>query len=517
MPATLSIFSRFIEALSVPHTSNYTEEIYQENPYKHTLYGLSILLKKYKVDNFAIRVDDKHELMKGGVPFIAEVSDDLVIVTSINKAQVKYDWYGEIVTKSLDEFLHIWTGVVLFASPNEASQEPNYEEHRKLQNVQKGMRYAFLFSVVVLLVYGGYSNGVLDSYICIPQILLNIIGVYLSYLLLLKQLHIQSNTADRICNIRKKSSCNDVLETSAAKTIGGIGWSEVGFAYFFTNLCILCLHPQWISYLEIVSFCSLGYVAWSIWYQRIKAHAWCMLCLMVQLVFVLQVACFISVNSHERPINYINIPLDVLSILGCYIIILFVLNFMISSVSATKKELQLKYNYNSLLAQEKVFNALQEEQDTYLIDNASHIVFGAKHADFVITIFSNPYCNPCANMHKRLNELVDSDCCIQYVFTSFNDNLSIINKYFIAAYQTLGAERTWKILTEWYERGKGRGEAFFKEMKLTTDTKAVTEEFELHEMWRQYTKFNATPTILVNGKKLAQPYQVENLKYFIED
>ena len=51
----------------------------------------------------------------------------------------------------------------------------------------------------------------------------------------------------------------------------------------------------------------------------------------------------------------------------------------------------------------------------------------------------------------------------------------------------------------------------------TTDTKAVTEEFELHEMWRQYTKFNATPTILVNGKKLAQPYQVENLKYFIED
>ena len=104
MPATLSIFSRFIEALSVPHTSNYTEEIYQENPYKHTLYGLSILLKKYKVDNFAIRVDDKHELMKGGVPFIAEVSDDLVIVTSINKAQVKYDWYGEIVTKSLEWF-----------------------------------------------------------------------------------------------------------------------------------------------------------------------------------------------------------------------------------------------------------------------------------------------------------------------------------------------------------------------------------------------------------------------------
>lgn len=158
MPATLSIFSRFIEALSVPHTSNYTEEIYQENPYKHTLYGLSILLKKYKVDNFAIRVDDKHELMKGGVPFIAEVSDDLVIVTSINKAQVKYDWYGEIVTKSLDEFLHIWTGVVLFASPNEAFQEQNYEEHRKLQNVQKGMRYAFLFSVVVLLVYGEYAT-----------------------------------------------------------------------------------------------------------------------------------------------------------------------------------------------------------------------------------------------------------------------------------------------------------------------------------------------------------------------
>lgn len=513
MSATLSIFSRFIKVLKVPHTSNYTEEVYQENPYKHTLYGLSVLLKKYKVDNVAVRVDDKHELKEEAVPFIAEVSGDLVIVTSINNDKVKYDWYGETITKSLDEFSQIWTGVALLATVDDASQEPNYEEHRKQQNVKKSMHYAVLLSVVVLLLYGGYCNVVSVN---IPQIVLNAIGLYLSYLLLLKQLHIQSSTADRICNIWKKSSCNNVLETSAAKTIGGIGWSEVGFTYFFSNLCILCLHPQWISYLEIVSFCSLGYAAWSIWYQRIKAHAWCMLCLMVQLVFVLQVACFISANSHGCPINYINIPLDVLSILGCYIIILFVLNFMVSSVSSEKKELQWKYNYNSLLAQEKVFNALQKDQETYPIGNASHIVFGAKHADFVITVFSNPYCNPCANMHKRLNELVDSDCCIQYVFTSFNDELSIINKYFIAAYQTFGAERTWQILTEWYERGRGCGEAFFNDMKLSTDTKIVTEEFELHEMWRQHTKFNATPTILVNGKKLPQPYQVEDLKYFIE-
>lgn len=256
MSATLSIFSRFIKVLKVPHTSNYTEEVYQENPYKHTLYGLSVLLKKYKVDNVAVRVDDKHELKEEAVPFIAEVSGDLVIVTSINNDKVKYDWYGETITKSLDEFSQIWTGVALLATVDDASQEPNYEEHRKQQNVKKSMHYAVFLSVVVLLLYGGYCNVVSVN---IPQIALNIIGLYLSYLLLLKQLHIQSSTADRICNIWKKSSCNDVLETSAAKTIGGIGWSEVGFAYFFTNLCIMCLHPQWYGYLMIISFCSLGY------------------------------------------------------------------------------------------------------------------------------------------------------------------------------------------------------------------------------------------------------------------
>ena len=89
----------------------------------------------------------------------------------------------------------------------------------------------------------------------------NFAGLYISWLLLLKQMHIQSQYADKICSLFKQKDCNNVLDSKAAKLFGIVGWSEIGFGYFLTNLlssqsqtmvCALldclgfimdCLHP----------------------------------------------------------------------------------------------------------------------------------------------------------------------------------------------------------------------------------------------------------------------------------
>lgn len=113
-----SIFLRFVKALGIVHTSDYTEGIFQEHPYKYSLYGLSKLLTKYHVSNEAMRLEDKNSIEHIDVPFIAEVSNDLVIVKSVNNDQVCYDWYGENITIAKDEFVRMWTGVVLMAHPD---------------------------------------------------------------------------------------------------------------------------------------------------------------------------------------------------------------------------------------------------------------------------------------------------------------------------------------------------------------------------------------------------------------
>lgn len=507
-----SLFSRFIKALGVAHTSEYTERIFQEYPYKYSLYGLSKLLAKYHVPNEALRLKDKGVISLMDVPFIAEASHDLVIVKRVDKGQVCYDWYGEDITLPADEFVRMWTGVVLIARPDALSAEPEYALHKKANDVERFKSVAFLVCLIGLLTYFGIENAVFSSWGLGLMALSNVVGAYLSYLLLQKQLHVQNATADRICNLWKKSSCNNVLETPAAKLLGTVGWSEVGMAYFVTNVAVCMLCPSWLGYLGVLSVLSLGYAAWSIWYQAVRAHSWCPLCLLVQGVFAVQTINFFS-SQLLGGFVYFSIDMGVVALLVCYILFLLLINKLTSQLAETDQVVQWKYKYNSLKAREDVFQALQANQSVYDINQASSLFFGKADASKTITVFSNPYCNPCAMMHKRLNGLLEEDCRVQYVFTYFSEELSNVNKYFIAAYQTLGAEKTWNLLTAWYDGGKSQREGFFKKLHLMKESTLVEQEFHRHEAWRELTHFNATPTLLVNGQQLAAPYQVEDLFY----
>ena len=132
----------------------------------------------------------------------------------------------------------------------------------------------------------------------------------------------------------------------------------------------------------------------------------------------------------------------------------------------------------------------------------------------VITIFSNPYCNPCAAMHKRLQDLYASNSClIRYVFTSFKPEWNIINKFLIAVYQQYGAEKAWEAYTEWYDKGKFFREHFFDKYHLDMNSEDIEDEFQRHEQWQKNTKLNATPIVLVNGYKMPYGYTIEEMPY----
>lgn len=110
---------------------------------------------------------------------------------------------------------------------------------------------------------------------------LSLMGMGVSYLLLLKQETIQSEYADKICSLFHQKDCNDILESSAAK-IGVFSWSEIGFGYFLSNVLLIVLFPDLIRYLVLINMITLPYTVWSIWYQYRIARQWCVLCLSVQ-------------------------------------------------------------------------------------------------------------------------------------------------------------------------------------------------------------------------------------------
>ena len=317
-----------------------------------------------------------------------------------------------------------------------------------------------------------------------------------------------------------KSDCNNVLESKAAKLWGVFGWSEIGLGYFVANTLLLSFFPHTVSLLAILNILALPYSFWSVWYQKVKARQWCPLCLIVQVllwsIFILN-----CLFGHIRFPELDWIGLKEILFVGCvFAVCVFGFNLLIPKLSKREEIEKIKQEINAIKANETVFQSLLVQQPHYEVSVAdSKIYFGNPDAGLRITILTNPFCNPCAKMHKRVEKLLHEtkrDVYVQYIFTSFQPDLDFANKHLIAAYFGKGQSEFECIIADWFEKGKLMKESFFHDLKLDVTSLEVEVEFQKHEAWKEKTQLRATPTIIVNGYKLPENYKIEDLCYFTE-
>ena len=277
-----TILSSFLDLLQVKYTNSFTNKHFNEHPHKYNLYGLSKMLSDYGVENASVKIENKeNDLFKIELPFIAHTGSDFVVVYKINNEHISYFWNGKKITTPVSEFTQTWSGIVLLAEATPNSKEPNYAENRKKELfaiTQKGV-----LAIAGILIFGlAYINQALFSDLGITLLLLvNLSGIYICYLLVLKSVRVHSQYADKICSLFSKQDCNNVLESPAAKLWGIFSWAEIGFGYFIANILLLLFLPQTVFLVAVLNIFTLPYSFWSVWYQKVKARQWCPLCLIV--------------------------------------------------------------------------------------------------------------------------------------------------------------------------------------------------------------------------------------------
>lgn len=515
-----NIFTTFLDLLHVKYTKSYSEKFYNEHPHKQDLYGLSKMLSIYNIDNVAVRIKEDKEsalsILK--TPFVAYVGNDFCIVHYISERNVHYIGNDQEVSITKEQFTQSWSGIVLVAEPSEKSIEPDYKKHYQEEQERNGK---IILLVIAVLLMGGilvYISNIYDNLILSIVLLINLAGGWVSYLLLLKQMHIHSDYADKICSLfRHQNDCNDVLKLDTVKLFGLLSWSEIGLSYFFTNiLMILCL-PTYYSYVALINICTLPYTIWSLWYQKVVAKQWCILCLTVQVILWLLFIMNIVFDLITWPIfTWISILQ-----IGCiYLIPVLLLNILISNLTDSKKIEQITQEFNSLKANENIFRILLKTNRKYNFNNiASSITWGNSSAKNRITIITNLHCNPCAKMHKRLEQLLrktNNGYSLQYILTSFNKDSEDSNKLFIAAYKEKDETQFCSFLNEWYTEGKNNRQKFYQKYPFNREDEMVLSELQEHKKWIQNAKITMTPTLLFNGYELPRMYKVEDLEYFIQ-
>lgn len=288
-----TILSDFLTQLGVRHTDDYTNRQFRSMAFQ-TLFGMKKLLGEYGVEAAGIHLGDNGSIDRLPVPFIAQTTGGLVIVTKVSDDTIEYISQSQPENAPRDRFISALTGNVLVAYTSPDACEPDYREHLFSDTANRAKKWVLAFSVIALIAYLFISNRIYEHVSTVLLTVINLAGIYITWLLVQKSAHIKNKHADAVCSVVEAGGCDDILATSASKFFGIFGWSEVGFAYFSVSLATLLIFPQFIGYLALCNVICLPFSFWSVWYQKFKAKTWCTLCLCVQSMLWLLFFCYLG-------------------------------------------------------------------------------------------------------------------------------------------------------------------------------------------------------------------------------
>lgn len=501
--------------IPIKHSSHNLDS--KDIPYEGSYYFLTSILSQYDIPSCSWKIKNKEQLSNEISPFITSFDGKWILVTNISLPSISYFQEGaRLILRdiSLSRFINQWDGQGLSFDTDTTYRKVNKPYTNRKINIFKATGiWICLFSVFLGFIYlGRFTNGIKPY----PLIVTSAIGVFISYLLIQKQLRISNPIAEKLCNLIPQNHCDAVTTSNGSSVFGVVKLSEVGMGFFTTNLIYLILFPDFLCWISIASLCVLPFSFWSIWYQKFRVHSWCPLCLCtLSLMWLQGILCFLF-NSFT-PTRFI-FPYAFI-LLASYLFSTLFSNYIVNLFEDLFRNRFWHRKFNEVISDEKVFHTFMGAGDVYPISESecSCLIFGDPNATHTITIFSNPYCGPCAKMHSRIKDLPGKCVKIQYVFTSFSSARSIINKAFIAAYMQLGSEETWKLLTDWFAGGKSKHMNFFTSYNLDIDNPFVSEEFLKQQHWAKVNNLHSTPIDFVDGKELVWPYLPEDYIYMPYD
>jgi len=500
----------------------------EKHPDYPSMLAISDVLAALNIDNAAYRVAAgnigtipcpfiAHTNLNGGdFLTIEKIAGDTVLASSDKWNRHKL---------SLDEFKKMFQGVVLTAEPS-----PDYKTTATFATFLTTIKDPAIASVVLLMLFGMLLHNGYFTAITWQTALLTLFktaGLITSVLLLVQSIDSNNPLVQKLCQAGSKTNCNAILSSKAAKVFDGLSWSEVGFFYFAGTWLLLLFGGGttlvwWV--LAVLNIVSLPYTVYSIYYQARVAKQWCVLCCTVQALLWLE---FIPLLLHalsfgeDRREATINNWIEVSPILTC-LLLPVVFWLLLKPLLLSRQQLSpLKNQLRNFKYNTELFNNVLEAQPKYATpDDDWSIVLGNVEASNIITMVSNPYCPPCAKMHAALDELLNNNGNIQarIVFTASNtpeDIKTPVSRHLMALNELPDKAIVKQALHDWYEQKQKSYEAWAKVYPVQLN-EANFYKLDKQSDWVKMAEVTATPTMLLNGYRLPDLYQLPDLKYMLE-
>lgn len=493
----------------------------EDHPDFPSLMAVSDCLNEWHIPNAAYRIaKEEYNAQELQFPFIAQTPANggmFMLVHQIAHGTVIYsDERSKRKEISKEEFLKRWSGILLYAERGPQSGEEGYVGKQLRETIAnlKMPAVVLLLAIAILQTLNfsemSWGYGLL--------LLLKCFGIGVSVLLLLHSINANNPLVQNLCSLGKKNNCNAILKSDAAQATSWLSWSEVGFFYFAGSFLALLFVPSSLTFIIWLNMLSIPYTFWSVFYQY-RHKNWCVLCCTVQAILWLELvtAALPLPASFDLTTSNIGILPTLLLCFLAPVLLWYVLKPMLrkdAEHQMLKGQLK-KFKYNS-----ELFVHALTKQPRYAVPNEiAPINLGNPQASTVITMVSNPFCGPCAKAHETLDKWLKTrdDIQLKIVFTTADhddDQRTKVARHITALSLTNQVELVEKALNHWYAQREKKYEEWASAYQVNMGDE-VNEASKKQKQWCEMAEITFTPTILINGYKLPEPYRLEDIRYLI--
>lgn len=520
----VNTIAELLDHFQIPVTKKTLFDELKLHPNYPSLLALSDVLNQFGIANEAFSKIGPEELKIIPCPFIAHTKNQggqFVLVKNITDRHVMLNG----IKIEIDEFMENFDGTILAVEALDGAGDPYYKENKSQQRLDALRTPVALAGLIVIIAstlfyHTSYFN--VFSWRLLAITLFKALGFITAILLLIQSVDSNNPLIQQLCQGDTNKNCNAILSSKAAKAFSWLSWSEVGYFYFGGTFLAFLFNSHNIAVLQvlaILNITSLPYTFYSIYHQGWVAKQWCIFCCTIQALLWLE---FLPLITYlKQPFTLLNVA-DIFSLLACFLIPFIAWTWVKPYLLQAQKIEPLNKQINKFKYNIDLFNSLLTGQPKYKSPDADWtVVMGNEDdPDKIITMVSNPYCNPCTRAHKALNELLATKTNIQVRFIfMFNSTTSEDDKRMVVARQLLALDKqkdksiVHKAMKDWYEERHRDFPAWSGTFSAQAD-ESIIQKLEKQRDWLNLTEINFTPTILIDGYKLPYPYDLKDLKYF---
>ena len=516
-----------LQMIGVKVTETTVRDTLKSHPNFPSLLSIADALKQWNIESLALRLPPD-QLKELPMPFLAHHMSTFVVVEDLKPDRITY------IDENLNrneviphDFYKHWDGAVLAVESNANSGEKNFTANLR-KEWWSNMRIPFIATALLLigvlqLIRFYFVPGVsladriyfTGTWVCMAA------GVVVTSLLLWFEYDENNPGLKKICSIGTKTNCNAILSSSASKAFKNISWSEIGFVYFtgsFLYLSFGTYNSYFFYPVVVLNVLAAPYILYSIYYQGLIAKQWCVLCLMVQgLLFA---GFLIALLTQQLRANIFTDwrYIDFSAVLLAFFIPMAIWIISKPYIYKAKEAQQMRYDLVKFKNNAEIFNGLLKQQTIMNSDPGNiGIIIGNPEAQNTLVKVCNPYCGPCASAHPKIEQLVKENtnwkAQIIFINHSESDPGTQAAKHLLGIAATSDATTKNHALDDWYGAKEKKYDVFAQKYPINGALEQQSEKLEQMHAWCESEKIEHTPTIYVNGYRLPEQYEINDLHF----